>query len=158
MEEIGTPAGEDALPPTIRGKEGDVTMDSAEPLNDLNTSGEADPTRYGQVMEPSDLEPDALRQESYSRDQPSHDDVKRLEEDKEQMRRCNDAKDMIFDAIYNQVSDKIKRMLEYRLGLEKGTSQLQFSKLSDAELKRFMTWLTEKKPFADIKESELGIL
>lgn len=153
IEESSTPAGEKA-PPIRHTQKGDVTMDSVEPWNDLNAS------TYKLVTEAPEYAEDAAPLEKciLVPHHPSHEDVRRLEEGNEQIRRSSEAKNMVFDAIYEQVPDKIKRMVKYSVGLEKENSRLQFSKLSEAELKRLTTWLVEKEPFANIKESEFGKL
>lgn len=88
------------------------------------------------------------------KDQPSHEDVMRLEEENETMRRSNEAKNVVLDVIYDQVPKQIKKMLDNCLGSE----NLRFSQLSEEELRRLTKWLTERKPFEDIiKESDLGM-
>ena len=91
----------------------------------------------------------------YVKDQPSHEDVARLEADNDRMHRNNEAKNMVFDAIYDQLPEKIQgEMSNCGVGWRSKDAGLQFSKLSEAELKRLTTWLLEHKPFAELKESE----
>ena len=122
-----------------------------EPLNDLTTS-DSDYRRVSQAGSP-DREGLSLRRPEV-RDQPSHEDVARLEAEKERLRLSNEAKDMVFDAIYVQVPSEIQCMLDRSMSPKKAANpRLEISKLSNAELKRLAKWLIEEKPFEDIKES-----
>ena len=89
------------------------------------------------------------------KDQPSHEDVARLEADNDRMQRNNEAKNMVFDAIYDQLPEKIQsEMFSSGVGWRSKDAGFQFSKLSETELKRLTKWLLEQKPFAELKESE----
>ena len=71
------------------------------------------------------------------KEQPSHEDVMRLEADNDRMQRSNEAKNTVFDAIYDQLPEKIQsEMSNCGVGWRKNDSGLQFSQLSEAELKR----------------------
>jgi hypothetical protein len=91
----------------------------------------------------------------YVKDRPSHEDVARLEADNDRTQRNNEAKNMVFDAIYDQLPEKIQsEMFDCGIGWRSKDAGFQFSKLSEAELKRLTKWLLEHKPFAELKESE----
>ena len=121
---------------------------ASEPLNDGPD--------YRPVLGAPNNDEDSLPQTDQSclvKDQPSHEDVTRLEEEKESMRRNNEAKNVILDAIYDQVPKKIKKMLDNYVGSE----NRRFSQLTAEELKRLTKWLTEREPFKElIKEDDLG--
>ena len=133
--------------------DGDITTatgSASEPLNDGQD--------YRPVLGAPNNDEDSLPQTDKSclvKDQPSHGDVLRLEEEKESMKRNNEAKNVVLDAIYDQVPKKIKKMLDNYVGSE----NRRFSQLSAEELKRLTKWLTEYKPFKElIKEDDLGML
>ena len=160
MEESGDGGLEVEADHTRRALEGDVNADEREPLNDLNTSGSGRPD-YKPVTHAPDHgdERDWLAQtdpSSLVTDQPSYEDVARLEAEKDRIRLNNEAKDMVLDVIYSQVPEKIQKMLDVSIGTAKGDTGLQFSELSVMELKRLTKWLTEHRPFAELKESEVG--
>ena len=91
-------------------------------------------------------------------DQPSHEDVMRLEKDRERLQKINEEKNMVFETIVGQLPDRIrekfKRCVTDILNDTTLTSTLEFSELSAGELKRLTKWLTEHQPFADPKESD----
>ena len=71
------------------------------------------------------------------KEQLSHEDVARLEADNDRMHRNNEAKNMVFDAIYDQLPDEIQsEMSSCGVGWRSKDSGFQFSKLSEAELKK----------------------
>ena len=88
--------------------------------------------------------------------QVSEKEVARLEADNDRMHRSNEVKNMVFEAIYAQLPEKIQgEMSECGVGWQKKDSGFKFSDLSEAELKRLTKWLLEQKPFAELKEFEL---
>lgn len=138
---------------TRRAREGgsDVTTatgNASRPLNDA----------YKPVPGAPNNDEDSLPQTDQSalvKDQPSHEDVLRLEELNESMRRSNEAKNVVLDVIYEQVPKKIQKMLDNSIGSE----NVRFSELSAEELKRLTKWLTEREPFKElIKDYDLGTL
>ena len=89
--------------------------------------------------------------------QVSEEDVARLEADNDRMHRSNEVKNMVFEAIYAQLPEKIQgEMSGCGVGWQKKDSGFKFSDLSEAELKRLTKWLVEQKPFAELKESEFA--
>ena len=126
--------------------------------NDLNKSQDGDIKPVPGVSGESE-NGSLVRDDAFSTvDQPSHEDVMRLEKDRERLQKINEEKNMVFETIVGQLPDRIrekfKRCVTDILNDTTLTSTLEFSELSAGELKRLTKWLTEHKPFADPKESD----
>ena len=153
MEEAGEVSESADATATRHAREG---VDVDVPSNDL-TGRQAIRTAPDRVPDNDNGHSDAMPEQScFVKEQPSHEDVKRLEADNERIQRKNEARNMVLDAIFEQLPGKIKSELSNHAPSEKRHAPSPFSKLSEAELKRLTKWLIEKKPFAELKEYEFG--
>lgn len=106
MEERASDQTKDQTTRRARDVDGDIataTRSASEPLNDGPD--------YRPVHDAPDPNNDSLQtdQNCLVKDQPSHEDVLRLEEEKQSMKLSNEAKNVVLDVIYDQVPKKIKK-------------------------------------------------
>lgn len=126
-----------------------------EELNDLSIDSDYKPIPA--VSGSNDQQPLTHPGRDMFTSHPSHEDVKRLETEKERLKQVNEKKNMVFDIIFNQLPDTMKEKLERGLHEAKSDHEVaKFSELSTDELKRLTNWLVEHKPFSELEESQEG--
>ena len=127
-----------------------------EELNDISNAGDYKPIPA--VSGSGDQQPlTQPRKDTYT-SYPSHEDVTRLETEKERLKKVNEGKNMVFDIIFNQLPDTMKQKLDRGLHEAKSDhEEAKFSELSTDELKRLTKWLVECKPFSELEESQEGV-
>lgn len=127
-----------------------------EELNDITNAGDYKPIQA--VSGSVDQQPLTQPRKGTYTSHPSHEDVMRLETEKERLKKVNEGKNMVFDIIFNQLPDTMRQKLDR--GLHKAKSdheEPKFSELSTDELNRLTQWLVDYKPFGELEESQEGV-